>query len=166
MPKILDLHINCYTSQHVTSVHILHELPKTIRKCEGSYLSLCLNFLRNFTFIYPWKTSSSDNLKWWLDTVQNKAGVSRVNIHSAHSGTLGNCAQLQQNSITIKSQAIYVSLFFFFFFCNIQVIYSNPNMRRTLNAKTRPAIQCPTKAGMRQDSFLQSTLYIRYALWG
>lgn len=94
--KNLDLHINCYTSQHVTFVHILPELPKTKRKWTGvSYFSLCLNFLRTFTFPYPRKMSSSDNLKLWLDTVGIKAGVSRVNIPSAHFGKLGNPSQLQ-----------------------------------------------------------------------
>lgn len=91
----LDLHINCYTSQHVTPVHILPELSKTERKCDRSYFSLRLNFLRTSTFIYLWKTSSADNLKQQLDTVGIKAGVSRVNIHSAHFDKLETSPQLQ-----------------------------------------------------------------------
>jgi hypothetical protein len=66
-----------------------------------------------------------------MDTVGIKAGVSRVNIHSAHFGKLGH------SLVTIKFHYNKVSshLQLTIFFCNIQVIYSNPNMRRTLNAK-------------------------------
>jgi hypothetical protein len=63
--------------QHVASVSFY--LKHIIKEHLEEILLYTWSSRKSFIYIiYPWNKSSSDNLKWWLDTAGIKAGASRV----------------------------------------------------------------------------------------